>query len=117
MGNDRSSIAVPPAVAEELRRRLAERVDELRRQVAGAPAREEELRADCFLDAADASSATEALARQLSETESARVLLARAEAALARLDNGGYGFCLRCGEVIEGERLEAEAPRVSRTGF
>jgi DnaK suppressor protein len=34
-------------------------------------------------------------------------LLAEIEAAIARLDDGTYGACLRCGRPIAQERLEA----------
>jgi len=32
--------------------------------------------------------------------------LARIRAALARMDEGGYGICVSCGEVISEERLD-----------
>lgn len=37
----------------------------------------------------------------------ARGRLAGADLALARLDNGSYGICMRCGEPIGAERLVA----------
>jgi DnaK suppressor protein len=36
------------------------------------------------------------------------VLLARVQSALARLDNGDYGVCLRCGEWIAAARLDVD---------
>jgi RNA polymerase-binding transcription factor len=36
-----------------------------------------------------------------------RTLLEQVERALQRLDNGTYGFCLRCGKPIDARRLEA----------
>lgn len=36
-----------------------------------------------------------------------RTLLEQVESALQRLDNGTYGFCLRCGKPIDPRRLEA----------
>ena len=41
----------------------------------------------------------------LEENESA--VLAAIDAALARIDDGTYGRCERCGQEIEEERLEA----------
>lgn len=35
--------------------------------------------------------------------------LQRIEAALKRLDNGDYGYCLRCDEEIEAKRLDFDA--------
>lgn len=46
-------------------------------------------------------SQVDALVRQ------ARVRLTEVEAALARLDAGGYGTCERCGRAIGGARLDA----------
>ena len=34
--------------------------------------------------------------------------LRRVEAALARLDEGEYGYCIRCGEEIDVKRLEID---------
>ena len=34
--------------------------------------------------------------------------LQRVKAALTRLDDGDYGDCLRCGEVIDNKRLDAD---------
>ncbi|MFC8868749.1 TraR/DksA family transcriptional regulator [Streptomyces sp. NPDC057148] len=96
-----------PAADEESRRRLTEQAAVLRRQIAAAPSRDEELRADCLLDAADAGAAAEALERHRRETGGARELLVRTEAALVRLDTGGFGRCARCGEAIDPERLHA----------
>jgi DnaK suppressor protein len=36
-----------------------------------------------------------------------RTLLEQVKAALQRLDDGTYGYCLRCGKPIEPRRLEA----------
>jgi DnaK suppressor protein len=42
----------------------------------------------------------------------ARVHLAEVEAAILRLDSGGYGVCERCGQPIGAERLEARPTAV-----
>ncbi len=39
--------------------------------------------------------------------ESVRASLDDVDAALARVDDGSYGRCVRCGETIPDERLEA----------
>lgn len=92
---------------EGFRRRLARQAAALRRQIADAPSRQEELRADCLLDAADVGSATAALAQHDVETDNAARLLTRVEGALVRLKDGSYGNCLQCGEAIDWERLRA----------
>lgn len=38
--------------------------------------------------------------------ERRQILLQRIEAALRRLENGEFGWCLRCGEAIATKRLE-----------
>ena len=45
--------------------------------------------------------------RELAMRERASIHLQAVEGALARLDSGTYGTCLRCGKLIPVERLEA----------
>ncbi|MBY8344002.1 TraR/DksA family transcriptional regulator [Streptomyces spinosirectus] len=99
--------SVGSAEAEELRARLVEQAGALRRRLDERALKEEELRGDCLLDAADVSSATEALRQHQADTENDRRLLARVESALDRLENGGFGYCVRCGTEIDPERLQA----------
>ena len=56
-----------------------------------------------------ADSASETYMRELDEglEENADHLLAEIDAALARIDDGSYGSCTRCGRPIGIERLEA----------
>jgi DnaK suppressor protein len=56
-----------------------------------------------------ADSATETLDRGMEQSleDNAENLLAHIDAALARLDEGTYGRCERCGQPIAEERLEA----------
>ncbi|MER7742521.1 TraR/DksA C4-type zinc finger protein [Streptomyces sp. NPDC096538] len=96
-----------PVNPEDLRRRLEEQAFTLCRQATEATLRERELRADCLLDAADFASTSEALTRHLAETRRTRALLAHVERAIGRLQDNSYGYCLRCGEEIEEERLQA----------
>jgi len=43
------------------------------------------------------------------ETERRRtILLQRIDAALARVEDGEYGYCVSCGEDIEAKRLEVD---------
>ena len=53
--------------------------------------------------------ATETLERQMSYTleENAETVLAAIDAALQRIEDGTYGTCIRCGQPIAEERLEA----------
>jgi DnaK suppressor protein len=56
-----------------------------------------------------ADSATETLDREMEQSleDNAENLLVHIDAALARLDEGTYGRCERCGQPIAEERLEA----------
>jgi RNA polymerase-binding protein DksA len=54
-------------------------------------------------------SATETLDREMEQSleGNAEALLASIDAALARIDEGTYGICTRCGERIDAARLQA----------
>jgi RNA polymerase-binding protein DksA len=56
---------------------------------------------------ADSGTATFERERDESLTDNARDLLRKIEKALARMDEGTYGLCERCGKPIEKARLKA----------
>ena len=56
---------------------------------------------------ADAGSATFERERDLSLVNNLRDLMERIDKALARMDDGTYGLCDRCGKPIEKLRLKA----------
>lgn len=56
---------------------------------------------------ADNASGTFERERDLTLAENLRALLAQAEAAIGRFDDGVYDICARCGKKIPGERLKA----------
>ena len=58
-------------------------------------------------DQADAGAKTFEREHDLALTHNARELLAQAEHALARIDDGTYGTCESCGEAIGKARLQA----------
>jgi DnaK suppressor protein len=58
-------------------------------------------------DQADAGAKTFEREHDLALTHNARELLAQAEHALARIDDGRYGTCESCGEAIGKARLQA----------
>ncbi len=71
---------------------------ELDQQSVGRLSRMDSLQVQAMAKAADARRAME---------------LRRIDAALERLEEGDYGFCVECGEEIEAKRLEVDpaAPR------
>ena len=72
----------------------------LDQQSVGRLSRQDSLQVQAMAKAADARRATE---------------IRRIDAALARVDEGDYGYCVECGEEIAPKRLEIDpaAPRCS----
>ena len=56
---------------------------------------------------ADSGTATFERERDLSLENNIRDLLGKIDKALARMDNGAYGICERCGRPVEKARLKA----------
>jgi RNA polymerase-binding protein DksA len=93
---------------QEERARVAEAIDHLKRENPGSLADETgELNPGSDQHPGDV--ATELYDRELEYSlgDSEESLLARIDAALARIDEGTYGTCVRCGKEIPAERLEA----------
>ncbi len=98
----------------DLRGRLDEEQGELRDQLTTIEeetfaASQSELSGDVGLDdeSADAGTATFEREKDLSIENNVRDLLAKIERALARIDDGTYGICERCGKPIEKARIKA----------
>ena len=100
-------------VAELRERLVAERRDieahyrELEEQSFGA--NQSELTGEMMFDEeyADAGTATFERERDLSLVNNLRDLMDKIDRALARMDEGTYGLCERCGNPIEEARLKA----------
>ena len=105
-------MAVASGQLDELRQALVERKEELALEIEdGARRRLEE---DAFStlasdvgDAGDASTATEQADLRNSQIERDVAELRAVDAALARMDDGTYGLCTRCGGDIGDARLRA----------
>ncbi len=98
---------------EAVKQRLLARRDELRSREASANAglrQQPDLSNGDYADVATQSEQN-GLLSALSRTADAE--LKRIDAALQRLRDGRYGVCMRCGEPIEPERLQA-IPDTSR---
>ncbi len=98
----------------DLRGRLDEEQGELREQLTTIEeetfaASQSELSGDVGLDdeSADAGTATFEREKDLSIENNVRDLLSKIERALARIDEGTYGTCERCGKPIEKARIKA----------
>jgi RNA polymerase-binding transcription factor DksA len=96
----------PTAALDDLRRRTTERLAALTGDYAGIVEASKDSNAD---DEHDPEGSTIAFERSQvgALVEEARHQLAEVEAARARLADGTYGTCQRCGEPIGEGRLEA----------
>lgn len=97
------------ATLGELRTALLTQRDHLRAEIGslGADPDSDDL---TFVDDAgfaDRSHSTEERSRAISLVRAHQATLRSVERALARIDEGTYGTCERCGEPIAVERLEA----------
>ena len=93
--------------AKTYRDRLLTRRESLVGQVQAAEAYSRERDAEATQDPADmaANAYTKELLMSMSTND--RQLLDSIDAALERIENGGYGKCVHCGEPIQEKRLEA----------
>ncbi|MCX4537716.1 TraR/DksA C4-type zinc finger protein (plasmid) [Streptomyces sp. NBC_00841] len=92
---------------DELVARLTREVETLAEEIAAKERQALDLRADCALDAADASAADEAVRRALAEAENAQRLREQKLVTLAILREGTFGVCGSCGADIDPERMTA----------
>ena len=98
----------------DLRRRLEEEREELRKQYeeleeSTFSSNQSELYGEMAFDEeyADAGTATFERERDLSLVNNLRDLMEKIDKALAKMDEGTYGFCDRCGNPIEKARVQA----------
>ena len=99
---------------EELRGRLLDQQVELEEQLTtiedtSFATTQSDLSGDVGLDdeSADAGTATFEREKDLSIEQNVLDLLQKIEHALARMDQGTYGICARCGKPIEKARIKA----------
>jgi RNA polymerase-binding protein DksA len=93
---------------QDERRRVAEAIENLQRENPGSLT-DETGELNPGYDQHPGDVATELFDRELEYTlqDGEQALLARIDRALARIDDGTYGKCARCGKDIPEERLEA----------
>jgi RNA polymerase-binding transcription factor DksA len=100
---------------ETFRRTLLHRHHVLLERRQHALAAEDDLLTERELDPEDTAAAGSAAALLDSLGETERLAVIRVEAALDRIQRGGYGSCVRCGEIIDGARLRA-VPETDQCG-
>ncbi|WP_432899013.1 TraR/DksA family transcriptional regulator [Micromonospora matsumotoense] len=100
------------AETEKIRAALAARRDELRAEYDQTLSEITELQRDRLTDSAgddqaDTGTKTFEREQEISLANNIRERITQVERALERLDEGGYGWCERCGNPIPVERLAA----------
>jgi RNA polymerase-binding transcription factor DksA len=100
---------------ETFRHTLLQRHYSLLERQRHALAAEDDLLAERELDPEDTAAAGSAAALLESLSETASMSLIRVDAALDRIQQGDYGSCAMCGEIIDAERLRA-VPDADRCG-
>lgn len=96
-----------PAQIEYFRERLDQARTDLQRELEAAP-RAEPDEGSREGDQADHASAGEEREFEILNRERIRILLRQTEVALARLENGTFGYCEHTGEPIGLKRLMAQ---------
>ncbi len=98
---------MPKKETEKYRRLLKEKKNDLLAELAKTRDAEEETSEEASQDIAD--KAVSAYTREFlySLTDSERNTLVQIDEALARIDDGAYGFCQNCGAPMNEKRLNA----------
>lgn len=108
--SSRKAKSLPKRKLAALRKSLEEQRARLEAQISRLEAdfRDESWKEPRSDDDAETGSATFERERTISLAQNARTLLRQTDQALERIDAGTYGRCLRCGELIHEQRLEAK---------
>jgi DnaK suppressor protein len=98
---------LPKKELEKYRRLLVEKKNSLLSELAKTKNAEEETTEESTQDIADkaVSSYTREFLYSLNDTE--RTTIQQIDQALARIEEGTYGFCLNCGNAMNEKRLTA----------
>jgi DnaK suppressor protein len=92
---------------EKYRKLLEQKKAELSNELAKARSAEEESNEEATQDIADKAVSSYTREFLYSLTDGERTVLLQIDEALARIDDGTYGFCANCGAVMNEKRLTA----------
>ena len=92
---------------EKYRRLLDDKKASLSQEIAKTRSAEEETTEESTQDIADKAVSSYTREFLYSLTDGERNTLLQIDEALARIDDGGYGFCTNCGQTMAEKRLTA----------
>ncbi len=98
---------MPKKELEKYRRLLQDKKNALTAELAKTKNAEEETTEEATQDIADKAVSSYTREFLYSLTDSERNTILQIEQALARIENGTYGFCLNCGNPMNEKRLTA----------
>ena len=98
---------LPKKELEKYRRLLLEKKSSLRSELAKTKNAEEETTEESTQDIADKAVSSYTREFLYSLTDADRNTVQQIDQALARIDEGTYGFCLNCGNPLNEKRLTA----------
>jgi DnaK suppressor protein len=98
---------LPKKELEKYRRLLLEKKNSLRSELAKTKNAEEETTEESTQDIADKAVSSYTREFLYSLTDADRNTVQQIDQALARIDEGTYGFCLNCGNPLNEKRLTA----------
>jgi DnaK suppressor protein len=108
-GKHEEAIPLPSEILAALKARLVAQVHTLQDQdgeLRGRLAAEESASANTFVAGAEGAMAAETDDEVIALLHHEQAELAAAQAALQRIEQGEYGYCAECGDVIGAQRLQ-----------
>jgi DnaK suppressor protein len=108
-GKHEEAIPLPSEILAALKARLVAQVHTLQDQdgeLRGRLAAEESATANTFVAGAEGAMAAETDDEVIALLHHEQAELAAAQAALQRIEQGEYGYCAECGDVIGAQRLQ-----------
>jgi DnaK suppressor protein len=107
MSSSAKAVKVTKKESEKYRRSLVEKKEEISQEMLKNKDAGQENAEEITQDIADKASSSYTKEFLFSLSDGERVLLQQIDQALARIEEGNYGLCTHCGNLIPEKRLEA----------
>jgi DnaK suppressor protein len=107
MSSSAKAVKVTKKESERYRRSLVEKKEEISQEMLKNKDAGQENAEEITQDIADKASSSYTKEFLFSLSDGERVLLQQIDQALARIEEGNYGLCTHCGNLIPEKRLEA----------